>query len=259
MKGLLIRSPWIDLILSGVKTWELRTRPTSIRGRIALIKAGSGAIWGTAVLVDCLPALSAEQMAQTEAFHGISPERIPDVVKNGWTTPWVLRDIEKLPSPLPYSHPSGAVTWVDLPEPPFEPAPASSKAITNSTRPNETAKASTEQNKGLPASADVSFDEWVDIPLTDGNIRNGHFYLRTAIRLLPADCIGGSNKSQLANNIRVKFSPGMLVETDIAGDKMILRSRSQIRDFFDRTGASAGDVVRFGRRGDHDFVVTLVR
>ncbi len=39
MKALVIRSPWIDLILAGSKTWEMRTKPTSIRGRVALIKA----------------------------------------------------------------------------------------------------------------------------------------------------------------------------------------------------------------------------
>ena len=52
MKGLVIRSPWIDHILAGKKTWEMRTRATSTRGRIALIKAGSGLIYGTAELVE---------------------------------------------------------------------------------------------------------------------------------------------------------------------------------------------------------------
>ncbi|MBD8246954.1 ASCH domain-containing protein [Xanthomonas campestris] len=42
MKGLVIDEPWISLILSGQKTWEMRSRATSIRGRIALIKKGSG-------------------------------------------------------------------------------------------------------------------------------------------------------------------------------------------------------------------------
>ena len=61
MKGLVIRSPWIDHILAGKKTWEMRTRATSIRGRIALIKAGSGLIYGTAELVECKTSLDLEQ------------------------------------------------------------------------------------------------------------------------------------------------------------------------------------------------------
>jgi hypothetical protein len=37
-----------------------------------------------------------------------------DVVANNWLTPWVLVDAKRLAAPVPYSHPSGAVTWVDL-------------------------------------------------------------------------------------------------------------------------------------------------
>ena len=37
MRGLLIKQPWIDLILDGAKTWELRGSRPSIRGPFALI------------------------------------------------------------------------------------------------------------------------------------------------------------------------------------------------------------------------------
>jgi hypothetical protein len=116
MKGLIIRSPWIDLILSGSKTWEMRTRPTSIRGPIALIKGGSGLIYGTAELAECLPALTREQMRQTQSFHAIPEDQLESAMGNRWTTPWVLRDIVRLESPKPYIHPKGAVTWVELPD-----------------------------------------------------------------------------------------------------------------------------------------------
>jgi hypothetical protein len=42
MKGLIVKSPWIELILEGKKTWEIRGSNTKIRGPIALIKSGSG-------------------------------------------------------------------------------------------------------------------------------------------------------------------------------------------------------------------------
>ena len=46
---------------------------------------------------------------------------------------------------------------------------------------------------------------WLDIRLTEGNLRCNHFYLRTAESLLPSDCIGGSNKSDLGRAVRVTF------------------------------------------------------
>src|SRR5215831_14717644 len=35
LRALLIRRPWIDMILDGRKTWEMRGARTSVRGRIA--------------------------------------------------------------------------------------------------------------------------------------------------------------------------------------------------------------------------------
>jgi hypothetical protein len=95
----------------------------------------------------------------------------------------------------------------------------------------------------------------VDIRLTEGNLRNNHFYMRTAESLLPSDCIGGSNKSDLGKPIRVTFEPGPSIECDVAGDKMILRARAQVRDFFERSGSRAGDTLRFMRVGEREFLV----
>ena len=44
MKGLISKSPHVENILSGKKTWEIRGSNTRIRGEIALIKSGSGTI-----------------------------------------------------------------------------------------------------------------------------------------------------------------------------------------------------------------------
>lgn len=258
MKGLVIRSPWIDLILAGSKIWEMRTKSTSIRGQVALIKAGSGLVYGTAELIECMPTLTREQMQETEKLHGITEEQLDTVMENRWTTPWVFHNIIKFEAPIPYKHPKGAVTWVDLPDTLMGDVPPMQKTI-NLKEPRKVSQ--TSQQLAIPSQPErvSQIIEWVDIPLTDGNIRNGHFYLRSASRLLPSDCIGGSNKNEVAENIRIQFDPGMLVECDIAGDKMILRSRSQVRDFFERTEAKVGDSVRFSRTGDHDFVVTLER
>ena len=58
MKGLIIDEPWIGFILSGRKTWEMRSRNTQIRGRIGLIRKGSKMVVGVADLVDTVRDLS---------------------------------------------------------------------------------------------------------------------------------------------------------------------------------------------------------
>ncbi len=114
MKGLIVREPWIDLILGGQKTWELRTQPTSIRGQIALIRAGSRQIDGVATLVDVLLALNPSDLADSFEFHRVPPNRREAIIEAGWLTPWVLLDARRFSTPIPFTRPSGPVTWVDL-------------------------------------------------------------------------------------------------------------------------------------------------
>lgn len=110
-KGLVIREPWISLILKKNKIWEMRSRPTKIRGRIALLKQGTNQIVGHANLVACLPSLSLDQLKMTKSSHGVDyalPTANPT-----WNTPWVLQDVTMI-EPVEYKHPCGAVTWVNL-------------------------------------------------------------------------------------------------------------------------------------------------
>jgi hypothetical protein len=93
------------------------------------------------------------------------------------------------------------------------------------------------------------------IRLTDGNIRNGHIYLRTARDLFPEDAIGGSNRLNAGEPIVVRFEPGREVETDIAGDKWILRERAGVRDFLETTQSSGGDEIEVEAVGNRVFVI----
>ena len=113
MKALVVAEPWIGLILSGRKTWELRSRRTQHRGPFALIRKGSGTVVAVAELVACLPPLSAASMATTMAHHLIPPEDQSSAVDAGWVVPWCLRGVRAVP-PIRYQHPPGAVTWVRL-------------------------------------------------------------------------------------------------------------------------------------------------
>jgi len=112
-RGLLIRHPWIDMILDGQKTWEIRGSRTAIRGTIGLIAAGSGTITGVCEVVDCHGPLSANMFRKNAAKAGIRPsEVLLGHYRN--TYAWVLANPTRLKKPVRYEHPSGAVIWVSL-------------------------------------------------------------------------------------------------------------------------------------------------
>ena len=108
-----IREPWIDMILIGVKTWEIRTKNTLKIGPVALIRSGSKTVVATATLAEVvivtrkLARASAELMGMTEG------EALSCVGEYAW----VLENVVVLKKPVPYMHPSGAITWVTLDEP----------------------------------------------------------------------------------------------------------------------------------------------
>lgn len=114
MKGLLIKSPWIERIFEGKKTWEIRGSNTTIRGKIALIKSGTGLILRTVKLADCIR-LELEEYRESEKFHCIPRQECGELpYKN--THAWVFRNPVLFERPKPYKHPSGAIIWVNLDE-----------------------------------------------------------------------------------------------------------------------------------------------
>ncbi|TGB02913.1 ASCH domain-containing protein [Halobacillus salinus] len=112
MKGLLIKSPWIDLILNARKTWEIRGSNTKKRGKIALIKSGSGMVFGEVNIKDSKE-LSLEEYQVSREFHGIDSEYSSELPYKK-TYAWVLEEPKLYEEPIPYKHPMGAVIWVDL-------------------------------------------------------------------------------------------------------------------------------------------------
>ncbi|MBY5422297.1 DUF4357 domain-containing protein [Rhizobium leguminosarum] len=134
MRGLIIRQPWIDLILSGEKTWEMRSKATNVRGEIGLIRAKSGLVFGTARLVESRPPLGRLNYMSHRDKHAIPEAMLEEVIGNGWVHPWVLDQIRVLPRPIPYVHPSGAVTFVNL-DPSVVAAVKSGRPVANSSAP----------------------------------------------------------------------------------------------------------------------------
>ena len=107
MKGLIIRKKWVNLILDGQKIWEMRGRPTHIRGRIALIEAGSGTVVGECQLTGC-SRMEVEDRVWAKPMH-----RVDDLsLLEKWNHAWMLSDVIKYSKPIPYNHRRGAVVWV---------------------------------------------------------------------------------------------------------------------------------------------------
>lgn len=114
MKGLIIREPWIGMILAGRKTWEMRSRQTSYRGRVGLIRKGTGMVVGVAEIVDSLPPLNSAGFHAARENHGIPPEKDVEVLHAGWVYPWALRDVRILRHQVSAGQKPGAVIWVTL-------------------------------------------------------------------------------------------------------------------------------------------------
>ena len=108
--ALLIREPWISMILDGKKTWEIRGSATKRRGRIALVASSTGTVVGTCNLVDVVGPLSISKLranAKKAGFYATSISyRRPHA--------WVVANPRRLRKPVRYAHPSGAVIWVKL-------------------------------------------------------------------------------------------------------------------------------------------------
>lgn len=111
MRGLIVRSPWIDLIFDGRKPWEIRGTNTHKRETIALIQSGTGLIMGTVDLIDCIK-LTKHEFTENRDKHCIENNLFPITYKQIFA--WVLERPIRFTVPKPYKHPGGAVIWVKL-------------------------------------------------------------------------------------------------------------------------------------------------
>jgi hypothetical protein len=113
MRALIIRSPHIEKILDGEKTWEIRGARTNIREQVGLIRSGSGTVIGVCDVVDCIPILTDEQFRRNARKASSKPSEVGlGYYKN--TFAWVLANPQYLKAPVPYKHPTGAIIWVKL-------------------------------------------------------------------------------------------------------------------------------------------------
>ncbi|OHB27516.1 MAG: hypothetical protein A2790_22260 [Phenylobacterium sp. RIFCSPHIGHO2_01_FULL_69_31] len=99
---------------------------------------------------------------------------------------------------------------------------------------------------------------WVEI--NDANLRNDHIYLNAVLDYFPESARGGSSAADAATDLlKIEFVPGQTIQTDIAGGHNFLRARSEVRDFFERSGAASGDRVLIEKTGSRQFRFTLCK
>src|SRR5262245_30648263 len=104
---------WLDLILPGRKTSELRSARTVIRGRIGLIESGSGRISGTCELVDVVGPLTILRLHRSFSKHQVPAHRFGTRSRYKRTFAWVVQNPRRYKRPRGYNHPQGAVIWVN--------------------------------------------------------------------------------------------------------------------------------------------------
>ena len=114
IKGLFIKQPWIDLILDGKKSWEIRGSNTKIRGRIALIESGTGEVKGYVDLTDSLK-VEDDFFDSNSDKHQIPSERFNSKnmpYKN--THAWVFKNPRRLKKGIKFKMKQGCVIWINL-------------------------------------------------------------------------------------------------------------------------------------------------
>jgi hypothetical protein len=113
MRALLIHEEFVNKILVGKKTWEMRGAWTTIRETIALVPSGTGTVTGVCDLVGCIGPLTAAEYRKNARKAGtISSEAKLGYYKK--TYAWVVKNPRTLKKPVPYKHPNGAIIWVTL-------------------------------------------------------------------------------------------------------------------------------------------------
>ena len=105
---LVVKRRWLDKILAGQKTWEIRGGPTAKRGWIHFAQSGTtGKLMGRARLVGC-HRVSRSSFEQNVSHHCVDSW---DDVKYKKPYAWVLEDAERFERPFDYEYKKGAVIF----------------------------------------------------------------------------------------------------------------------------------------------------
>jgi hypothetical protein len=156
------------MMLDGKKTWEIRGSNTKIRGKIALIKSGTGKIYGMVELVNVknLTLWDLTEYVDKHCIYSIDREKMYRQPRA-----WVMESPVRFKEPIPYKHPQGAVIWVNLPDDLFTEA-----TTVNCDLDGNTCKAGTEQEDECSIVRYFKQEKktnGIDMPISKCPFRNG--------------------------------------------------------------------------------------
>lgn len=112
MDGLIIKKKWLDLIISGKKTIEIRGSNTKKQGeKIYLLESRTNKVKATCVIRATYP-ISCSDWSEEREKHCIDISYAD--LKKRYKSPyaWVLEDVQPIEDIWYYEHPQGAVIWV---------------------------------------------------------------------------------------------------------------------------------------------------
>ena len=108
---LLVQEPWLGLILSGLKTLEIRGKPCRKPAgeKIFLALAGGGGVvLGAAKFEECVGPFGAADWSACAQQHCVAGAKLP---YGGSTYGWRLSKPERFAAGVPYEHKQGCVVW----------------------------------------------------------------------------------------------------------------------------------------------------
>ena len=110
MDGLIIKKKWLDLIVDGKKTIEIRGSDTNKQNEtIYLLESGTHRVVATVVITH---PISCSDWSEEREKHCVDISYAD--LKKRYKTPyaWVLTDVEPIEEEWFYDHPQGTVIWV---------------------------------------------------------------------------------------------------------------------------------------------------
>ena len=106
----MVKQQWIDLILDGKKTWEIRGQRCLKRGLVHLALSGTNSILGSIRIEGC------RKLARCCFNKHFMKHRVPNLrdVRYATIYAWEMTEPQRFEPPLHYKPHRGAVIWTQL-------------------------------------------------------------------------------------------------------------------------------------------------
>lgn len=105
MKALSVRAPWAEMIASGAKTLEIRSRRTHYRGELLICQSGGGGAVAVVELIGCRPFVAADDEASGGVWAKFPGSHVDHFA-------WELRLVRRASSPVV----RGRLGFYDVPD-----------------------------------------------------------------------------------------------------------------------------------------------